>query len=362
MVGLLDVNSAWTKLAPHRPLRQGDAHYAERPKGGGPALAELVRAGWKRIAVVGPNGVGKSTELAAAQQRLYGDRFAFRIGIDLTFDMRKIRAGEVFVHILKQFLATKPNADVQLAIDMAEDLTTGDRRDFRRDLARKVLRGSGSVTLLVDGLEKASDESARAVAEELFSLGDDVEVILVVPPSLAYGPGAAVLGDDVRLASIRPLLVWGEPHESVAYGKSFLREVALRHLEQEPVGTAPEDQELLELIDRASVASGGIPRALLQLLRDAYRHAIVAQRASPTVDDLEQAIRDHSEYLQRMLVSGDVDALRSAEGHDGSEVPLDRKLRFLLQGLLLEYRRGDRVVVHVAPALARALSIKQGLP
>ncbi|HSN97037.1 MAG TPA: hypothetical protein VLS89_02030 [Candidatus Nanopelagicales bacterium] len=300
--------------------------------------------------------MGKSTELAAAQQALYKDRFAFRIGIDLTFDMRRIQAGEVFTHILQKFVAARPDADVETKLHLAEDLVGGDRRDFRRDLARKALRAVGNATLLVDGLEKADENAARAVAEELFALGDDADIVLVVPAALAYGPGAAILGEDVRLFPVRPVLVWGSPREDAIHGRLFLREVALRHLDQE----RPDDN-LLDIVDRECVPSGGIPRVLLQLLRDAHRHAIVAGRSTPNMDDLMQAEHDHGEHLRRSLLPGDVEALIKAEGQDGSEVPLDRKLRFLLQGHLLEYRRGDHVVMHMAPTLARALRFPQDL-
>lgn len=305
-------------------------------------------------------GVGKSTELAAAQQALYTDRFAFRIGIDLTFDMRRIQAGEVFTHILRKFVAARPNADVEMKLrfaeDLAKDLVGGDQRDFRRDLARKALRAIGNATLLVDGLEKADENAARAVAEELFALGDDADIVLVVPAALAYGPGAALLGEDVRLFPVRPVLVWGSPREDAIRGRLFLREVALRHLDQES-----PDADLLAIVDRECVPSGGIPRVMLQLLRDAHRHAIVAGRSAPNMDDLMQAERDHGEHLRRSLLPGDVEALIKAEGQDGSEVPLDRKLRFLLQGHLLEHKRGDHVVMHMAPTLAQALRFPQDL-
>jgi hypothetical protein len=298
-------------------------------------------------------GVGKSTELAAAQHLLQTSRFAFRIGVDLTFDMRRIEVGEIFEHILRSFGEARQDPTTELALNLPADLT-GDRRNFRRDLARKALRAVGNATLLIDGLEKADETTARAIAEELFSLGDDADIVLVIPASLASGPGAALLQDDVRLFPVRPVLVWGGPHDDVVRGRLFLREVALRHLQMRK-----PDEEILHLVDQASIASGGVPRVLLQLLRDAYRHAIVARRATPTLDDLEQAKRDHGEQLRRMLISGDVDALRLAEGQDGSEVPLERKLRFLLHGLLLEYQRGDRIVMHTAPVLAQALRIPQ---
>lgn len=311
--------------------------------------------------MVGPMGVGKTTELAAAQQSLSADRFAFRIGIDLTFDMRRIDAGDVFAYILAKFVAAKPNPDVSFKLQAAEDLVSAERRDFRRDLARKALRAAGNVALLVDGLEKADETAARAVTQELFELSDDADIVLVVPASLAYGPGAAILAEDVRLFPVRPLLVWGSPVEDVVKGRLFLREVALRHLGMERLAPSGPDAALLEIVDQASVASGGIPRVLLQLLRDAHRHAVVARRSTPTLDDLDQAGNDHGEQLRRSLLPGDVDALVNAEGQDGSEVPIDRKLRFLLQGHLLEYKRGDAIVMHMAPTLARALRQPQDL-
>lgn len=346
--------AAWTKLAPHRPLGEGDGQYARRPGDGGAELAATVRAGWRRIAVVGPMGVGKSTELAAAQRALQGDRFAFRVNIDAAFDMHRARAGDVFVHVLHRFVEARPSAAVEATLRMADDIVGGDRRDFRRDLAKKALRAAGKVTLLIDGLEKTDESAARAIAEEFFALGDDAEIVLVVPAALAYGPGAALLAEDVHLFAIRPVLVRGEPQDAVVEGRLFLREVALRHLERARVAA---DDELLTIVDAACTASGGVPRVLLQLLRDAHRHAVVARRSSPSLNDLAQAAMEHGEFLRRSLVPGDLAVMTEAEGHDGSEIPLDRKLRFILQGLVLEYRRADRTEMSVAPTLAHAIRL-----
>lgn len=353
------MEDGFSKLSPHRPLRQGAPEYAQRPEGSGGELANELRAGWKRIAIVGPMGVGKSTELAAAQQLLSHDRFAFRLGLDLTFDMRRLQTGEVFVHILRRFLAARPSPALEMALGAAEQAAVSEARDFRRDLARKAIRAAGDVALLIDGLEKAEDNAARALAEELFALSDDADVALVVPMSFAYGPGAAILGEDVRLFQVRPVAVWGEPAEDAERGRLFLRELALRHLHLPPLESDAPDPQLLALIDRASTLSGGVPRVLLQLLRDAHRHAIVSKRSWLDPENLERAAYDHGEQLRRSLLPKDALELSMAEGQDGSEVPLDRKLRFLLQGHLLEYRHGAQVVVHVAPTLARALEIRQ---
>jgi hypothetical protein len=346
------VDDAFSNLAPHRPLEGGSVQYAQRPEGSGTELAAAVRAGWRRIAVVGPMGVGKSTELAAAMGPLLGPRSRIqRIAVDHSFDMRRIQAGAVFAHILATFRGRQPDS-AQFEADIA-----GATRELRRDLARKELRAAGEVALFVDGLEKAEEAAARAVVEELFALGDDADIVLVVPISLAYGPGAVIPNEDVRPFFVRPVRVWGA---SVAQGKAFLREVALRHLGVRQA-EAEAGSPLGELVELASVASGGVPRVLLQLLRDAHRHHIVAQSPFIQTADFKQAERDHGEQLRRSLLAGDVDALTKAEGQDGNEVPFERKLRLMLHGHLLEYKIGDRIVMHMAPTLALALRFPQAL-
>jgi hypothetical protein len=306
--------------------------------------------------VVGPMGVGKSTELAAARAVLGSDRNVPVLGIDAELDMRRATVEQVLRHVLARISSPRINLP-GLILD-----------GTLHDELRKALSAQSNVTLFVDGLEKAQEGVARAVAEELFAYSDDAEVVVVVPMSLAYGPGASILADDVRPFPVRPVYVWGRPAASALQpmgtsdpkaitARLFLRELALRHIDR----SAPPNA-LVDIVDAASVASGGIPRVLLQLLRDAHRNAIVAGRSIPTLDDLEDAKRDHGEQLLRSLLKGDNEALVEAEGQDGNEVPFDRKLRFLLQGLLLEYKVADRIVMHVAPVLAQALRIPQSFP
>jgi hypothetical protein len=303
-------------------------------------------------------GVGKSTELAAAQQHLAGSRSRIsRIAVDHTLDMRRVQAGAVCAHILA--VLGVPHSDGALW----EANLAGETREVRRDLARKELRAAGTAALFVDGLEKADEATARAVADELFGLGDDADIVLVVPASLAYGPGTVILDEDVRLFFVRPVRVWspaGAPVDNEAIrGRLFLREVALRHLGRESLAPYGPDQVILRFVDQASIASGGVPRVVLQLLREVHRHATIAGRSWLEPDNLQQAIRDHGEQLRRSLLPGDVDALIKAEGQDGTEVPIERKLRFLLQGHLLEYKVVDRIVMHMAPTLAQALRFQQ---
>jgi hypothetical protein len=287
---------------------------------------------------------------------LGSDRNVPVLGIDAELDMRRATVEQVLGHVLARVSPPRINLPGLLLYGTLHDEL------------RKALRAQSNVTLFVDGLEKAQEGVARAVAEELFAYSDDAEVVVVVPMSLAYGPGASVLADDVRPFPVRPVYVWDESAMSAPHplgtrdpkamtARLFLRELALRHLDWRAPFNA-----LVDIVDAASVTSGGIPRVLLQLLRDAHRNAVVAGRSTPTMDDLDDAKRDHGEQLRRSLLKGDKEALVEAEGQDGNEVPFDRKLRFLLQGLLLEYKVEDRIVMHVAPVLAQALRIPQSFP
>jgi len=60
----------WKNFVPHRSLEAGDPLYVHRPEGSGEELAALVHHGFNLIAVAGPMGSGKSTELAAASEKL----------------------------------------------------------------------------------------------------------------------------------------------------------------------------------------------------------------------------------------------------------------------------------------------------
>jgi hypothetical protein len=139
-------------------------------------------------------------------------------------------------------------------------------------------------------------------------------------------------------------------------GRGFLKAIVYRRLEIDPAA-APRLDPVLEC---AAEASGGVPRAFLQLVLDAAMYARLAEREWPTLEDLGEAMHDHAESLRRLLVKGDVDALRAADGTDGLEVESERRLRFLSHGLLLEYRLGDRIVVHPAPLLAGILARSSG--
>jgi hypothetical protein len=172
--------------------------------------------------------------------------------------------------------------------------------------------------------------------------------VTVLPQALAIGPGAALAASEFQIQSVGPVLVDDDldGHAGIA----FLRDVAFRRFGDVLVSRALDDA-----VTHAARLSGGVVRAFLQLVQDAAALAMLNERHEPTVDDVDAAARDHGLALIRLLREGDRDALRSASGTDGIEVPLDRRLRFLSHGLLLEYVHGEHTVVRVAPALDRLL-------
>lgn len=364
----------WKKLAPHRSLKPSDPLYVSRPSGCGERLAALLKSGLGPISVVGPVGVGKSTELAAAAGELQSSSVACLIQLDRLFDIRHATEEEVHRQIagrlaylaifdLNLELSTELVTTLVRANVLPEGLLPSSApglfeppsswRDVLVSTIRQVAKRSyqGRVTLLLDGVEKAPAEAARRAVRALLEVRDEASIALVIPLSLVTGPEAHELLSETRLFFVRALPaaegrghLWKESRE-------FLFEVAKRRL---GIGAALSGIGLQLLFDAAADLCGGLPRTFLQLLQDASGYAALAGRNVPSVrEDLISAALDHHESLRRLLRDGDETALFEATGTSGLEVPLDRRIRFASQGLLLEYDVSDSVVVYPHPLLER---------
>lgn len=210
----------------------------------------------------------------------------------------------------------------------------------------------GRLAILVDGLEKAEASTALDAVRLLLSFRDEAALVFVVPSSLVTGPGTYSLSSDgVRLFPLRAIPI--DRRE----GMQFLKAIAMKRL-----GLTELSSQLDFLFSTAARASGGLPRMFLQILQDAAGYASLEQREVPAREDLRNAVMDHVESIQRLLREGDRDVLRDADGHDGSEVPLERRLRLVSQGLLLEYPTSDgRVEVHPHPLVSQFALVQLGL-
>jgi hypothetical protein len=345
----------WKALTPHRPLDPGDAAYVERPADGGRAIADLVVAGKSTVLVAGPVGVGKSTELAAAAQRLQASRVVCLAPLDRWENMRRItaerallriagRLAYVALRVLRLPLSPPLRASLVahgvLTPDPSEGNTTsilqGSPAMLAHATVEEVTRLSAQqhVALLVDGTEKADGGSAVELFDALADLPEELDLVVVVPWSAAYGPRAPdVIRQGERLFTVRALPVEGPLGDD---GQFFLRQMLVQRIA--PVSLPADFRPILDL---AAVWSGGIPRTFLQLIADAATNARLRRHGPwPTQEDLQDAAADLRDSFRRILLPGDTEALRAVDGTDGREMPLDRKVRLLAHAALLE-RAGE---------------------
>lgn len=376
----------WKNFVPHRPLEAGDPLYVRRPEGSGEELAALVQHGFNLIAVAGPMGSGKSTELAAAAAKLRSWGMACVVHLDQSLDMRNIEVDDVYKLIartldssVRQYHPGQESAESRRALVSIVRPEVGTMISIHPKLVaalREVARLQPLV-LLVDGLEKSTEETSRRIVSALLDVAEEVSLIVVVPPSLVNGPTSYELLSRAKVFPIGAIRMHGGVSELIEdggkrgniksglkegnvrgawflSGLDFLPEVAARRL-----GLIAGEHALYEVIHEAALLSGGIIRVFLQLLRDAKRYASLVDRELPTNKDLVEAAKDHAEHLERLLGPGDIAALRAADGTNGAEIqPIERRLRFLVHGLLLEYKIDGRTVVHPAPLLQNVLERK----
>lgn len=360
----------WSKLAPHRPLGPQDPLHVRRPDGGGEEIARWLAAGAEAIAVAGPVGSGKSTELAWAASSLQKQFIPVQIPLDKLLDMHRITEQQAYIQVatkvaevargslnttLSDALQSRINLSMAMYATSTTEVVTGAARDLLLQTLREVAAASrrDGIVLLVDGLEKCKPDSAIAIARALLQMRAEARIVMVAPFALVIGSAAHELISSVdRVHFLRSVPVRQDQGASGEVGRAFLREVARVRLD---VPALPDP--LTALLDRAADASGGVIRSFLQLARAASTYAALADRESMAMEDLDRAMRDHAESLERLLVEGDIEQIRSADGTSGVEIPEERRLRLLAHGLLLEYRTdGGGMIVHPAPLLARVLS------
>jgi hypothetical protein len=339
-----------------RGLEVGDPRYRARPRCGGAALAARIAADELPLVVTGPTGVGKSTELAAAVAALSSMGWlANWVRLDDVFPDGGAASAAVLHHAvasrLTEALSTSVDATELPSTSLVSDLRASDPHFSRgfglvrpTDALARAAAGELSaahenrpVALLIDGLDRLSDDVARSLALALTDLIPEVRIAATVAPTLVYGEDAFLLLDRVYPFAIGNL----DPEAEV--DRQFLVEVAHGRGD-----AAPE-----AVLARAARSSGGMIGSYLRLVAACHAAAHVAGRELPNDDDVAQAERDQSEQVRRLLLRGDLGVILEAEGTDGVEVPPERRARLLAQGLLIEYGVPPDVVVRAHPAVHR---------
>lgn len=372
----------WKALKPHIPLGPGDEQYVERIGSAGEEITKWILADRSPLLVGGPAGVGKSTELARAAELLQRDRVACLVQLDrfenmrrLSPDRMRLRITQKVAYLAQQMLhlplsislknaLEKVNEDLQGAT-VIHNLTPSVLLNATLNEIVRVSR-QGRVTLLLDGLEKVPQgPESLELFEALASIREEIELVVVIPWHAAFGPHSeTVIRTGERFVAVRALDLQGDAGES---GREVLRKILRQRLHQnveeyEPSAVSGPDSPRLDfartakrnLVEDAIRWSGGLPRVFLQLLADAGSYAKLRRSEPwPTGGDLNDACADQIDSFRRLLLPGDVAAIRAAAGTNGSELELERKIRLMAHGILLErLRDGDRILdVH---PLARA--------
>jgi hypothetical protein len=360
----------WRLLAPHRPLSPGDDAYVARPTSGGDAIASWVVGGGSTVLVSGPTGVGKSTELAQAALALQSTHIACLVQVDRIFNVHKLTA-DYLMRIVAAGLVRLARDQLHLPISnelasaaavpvedlgghrLASKLFRSDGINVARAAVAEVARLSlqGRIALLIDGLEKMlPGPGAREIFDALSQLPESVDLIVIIPWHAAFGGGTEpILRAGERLYRVAAVDTEGAAGIAAA---RFLERVLVRRLQ----GSDALPEVLAPLLGRAFEASGGIPRVFLQLMADAGTYARVKRGAAwPDDSDLTEAIVDQQGSFRRALLPGDTQAILAVEGTDGRELDLDRRMRLLAQGILLERVHEGRIWLQIHPLVVQAI-------
>jgi hypothetical protein len=375
----------WKTLRPHVPLGPGDTQYVERTGSAGDEIAQWILADRSPLLVGGPAGVGKSTELARAAGQLQADRVACLVQLDrfenmrrLTPDRMRMRIAQKVGYLAQQVLHLPLSESLKNALSRVNEELNGGATT--QDASTSVLLNvtlaevtrisrQGRITLLIDGLEKVPQgPESLDLFEALAWIRDEVEQVVVIPWHAAFGPQAeTVIRAGERFVACRALDVQGDAGEP---GRAFLRRMLVQRLhwnEEEfdtnavvgPAGLGLDAARARvaakrNLVNDAIRWSAGLPRVFLQLLADAGSYAKLRRPDPwPIVEDLNDACADQTDSFRRLLLPGDVEAIRAAAGTNGSELELERKVRLMAHGVLLERVRDGARILDVHP-LAQA--------
>lgn len=375
----------WKALRPHVPLSPHASEYVERPGSAGEEIAQWIQAGRSPLLVGGPTGAGKSTELAHAARLLARSSLVCLAQLDRHENMRRLTPDRMLLRIA-QWLGSiiAPTLRLSLSDGLRDSLQKADAVLAGRGVAdqgsaetllnhtvSEIMRLSERehLSLLIDGLEKVpAGTNSLDLFDALASIRD-VDLAVVVPWHAAFGPQAeSVIRTGERFVPVRALEVQGPEGE---VGRRALFEILLQRLHWNEAEFDPNavvgalgfslDEARARVAARRNLVndairwSGGLPRVFLQLLADAGAYAKLRRSDPwPILEDLNDACADQSDSFRRLLLPGDVDSIRRAEGTSGSELELDRKIRLMSHGVLLERLRGGAPFLEVHP-LAQAV-------
>lgn len=351
----------WKALSPTRPLDPAETEagklYVRRDGAGAAEVDLLFQAGLDQpVAFFGPAGAGKSTELAALVARRATRWHGTLVRLDRVLPYSDTTSiDDVLDAIAVEMFGTSP---AHIPIGATFDGFGARGRDRLLGMVRAFGSDGRPVGILVDGLEKASEGLARRTLTALGELRGEAQVIVVAPMEVITGQSAHALA-DYHLVSVGPVnVVKDNPEWARAWERLF--ELVGRRLGIPDNLIGHTNVALVSAMRRAIQASGGLVRTYLQLLQKAALYGAVRGATTPTDDDVARAEADQTAFMLRLLKDGDAASLRAAHGTSGLEVETSRKVRFLANGLLLEYPTSIGNILRVAPLLTSAIGVHVG--
>lgn len=235
---------------------------------------------------------------------------------------------------------------------LAEEMFHASSPSTARAALDEIARRSeqGRIALLIDGMERLPPgPNAREAFEALSRLPDTIDLVAIIPWHSVFGSGAeSVLRAGERLHRVLPL---DTEQPQAADTMAFFFNLLSSRLPGLALPAAVQP-----LVEHAVVSSGGIPRVFLQLVADAGTYARVKRGAPwPDSSDVNDAIADQRDSFRRALLPGDTQAIGAVAGTDGRELELERRVRLLAQGILLERIRRGHVVLETHPLVKHAV-------
>lgn len=347
----------------------------------------------QKFLFTGHRGTGKSTELASFEKEFADTFYVVRYSVEQVLDLFDITYVDVLLSIVLQLLKTAEDQKLRFnrkllekalafgkEIEIEQEKThtqsaegsygsdgvlgllldigfrIGSERATRRAVREKVqyhisdlLKGiallSESITkatgkqvvCVVEDLDKADIETARKI---FYDYGKsiatpEIAIIYTFPAALQHSDDftqiTAYFGDSVTLPNFRVRDQEGEIADGMANLKKLLHARIVPELFSDDATEC-----LIEM-------SGGIPRILLQLAKDAALEADIDDAEQVTLDHVRAALRRERRNFQRMLNREQLGRLKEIKA--AKKIDQTSEYQVLLHNLsVLEYTDGVEAV------------------
>lgn len=306
----------WSRLRSHVPLAPGAEEYVPRLCNGGDGIARHVMVDRPNVVLMaGPEGIGKSTEIARATAFLAPERPAFLVQVD-----RHENMGSLTVETLERRIALTVGEQAsarganlsgelrEMLAALAEPVDAGDSGNIVLRVVREVARAfQGRPVLLVDGLDKLLGERDDRLAA-LAPLTADADLVVVASEHVVLGAREIIT-----------------PNESRSLISSVLEVEAdfFRKLLERRIGPVT-DAFVEDVVTPAALQSEGNPRTYLQIIAGAAAIARFDRGADwPTRRDVDFAVQARTDSFRQLSLA----ELMQAEAR--SKSPLYQMVRQL---------------------------------